>query len=278
MVNRMPRLQNGGCLDPNSCRYAGRGLYMKRFLFFLFTFILIISAAAILMHEYTYESPAAGMILEAFQKTGADAVVSEIYIRGEKAAGQLDRSVSAKLLGQIVRGTGAEYSSDAAVFYRIETDFASGEEINYIIDEYKNVRLTILDEAEDTGSSRFFITFTDTSRDPDLQKCAGVVTNVLESLGIDYEMNIAVTGSIGRRLSDDEIDEIFDKVFECTGAEKREGINDNGLISVSAFSPEIGGKTGMDGHRTNLNIAVRYNSYEGKTYIWLATPVIITEY
>jgi len=34
----------------------------------------------------------------------------------------------------------------------------------------------------------------------------------------------------------------------------------------------------VNGKKVNMNLAIRYNSYEDRTYIWLATPVITVEY
>lgn len=80
------------------------------------------------------------------------------------------------------------------------------------------------------------------------------------------------------KLNDNELETVCERIFKSAGADKVEGMRDGGLVSVSAFSPVIDEAVRVNGKRINLNVAVRYNSYEGKTYIWLATPVITTEY
>jgi len=251
---------------------------MKKVLFLFFALLLVFSVSAMLMHNDESEDATAEMVIKAFDVTGADAVVSEIYVRG-RAALQPDITDPAGLLEDIITETGAEYHSDIPAFNIIDTDLAAGQEINYIIDENKNLKITILEESkEKNDEDLIFISFTDTSRCPDLKKNYDAVTNVLNKYKINYRINVALTGCIGKKLSDKELENMFERVFSITKAEKVEGMNDNGLVSVSAFSPAIGRNTLVDGKRVNLNIAARYNFYEGKTYIWLATPVIITEY
>ncbi len=252
---------------------------MKRFLFFLVIFVLVISAFSIMIHNDRYEVSDAEAVQKAFSVTGADAVTSEIYIRGKTAGGRLDDTDAVNLLTEIVTGSNEVNCSDIPAFSSIDTDTVIGKEINYIIDENKSVQMSILKgNLETEDKDMVFISFIDTSRNPDLIKNSDIVTNALKKYRIDFEMNIAVTGNIGKRLSETEIEEIFDRAFESAEAEKVEGINDNGLVSVSAFSPVISRTGGGNGKKANLNIAARYNSYENKTYIWLATPVIITEY
>jgi hypothetical protein len=57
-----------------------------------------------------------------------------------------------------------------------------------------------------------------------------------------------------------------------------EGIRDGSLISLSAYSPLLKDSIKVRGKRVNINLAARYSAFEDKTYIWLASPVITTEY
>jgi len=257
---------------------------MKRFLFLFFALILVISIFAILMHNNGYGGSAAETVLKAFDVTGADAVASEIYIRGRTEHG-LGAAGPVELLKEIVAGAGMLFDNELPVFNTVDTDMAEGQEISYIIDENKSIRMTVLKEINDTEDDNeknrhdlIFISFIDTSRRPDLQKNCDAVTDVLDKYKAEYQINVSLTGCIEKKLSDAELDNMFENVFRSARAEKVEGISDNGLVSVSAFSPAIAGGIRADGKRVNLNIAARYNSYENKTYIWLATPVIITEY
>jgi hypothetical protein len=118
----------------------------------------------------------------------------------------------------------------------------------------------------------------DTSEKPILAQIESKVLAVLERSGIDARVNSCISGNFRGKLNDDELNLVCRKIFESVHASKVEGIRDIGLISVSAYTPDIGRSIVVNGNRINLNLAIRYNSYEDKTYIWLATPVITTEY
>ncbi|WP_066506037.1 YwmB family TATA-box binding protein [Abyssisolibacter fermentans] len=68
------------------------------------------------------------------------------------------------------------------------------------------------------------------------------------------------------------------KALNSINAEAVEGLNDDSLISVSAYSPQIKNYIFSGNKKMNLNVAMRYSEYEDKTYIWMATPLITTGY
>ncbi len=104
------------------------------------------------------------------------------------------------------------------------------------------------------------------------------VVSFMEDKNLDFKDNLSLTGYINGKLDSNELNNTFRKVFNSAGAKKVEGIKDNNLISLSAYSPNVKNFISVNGNRVNLNVAIRYNSYEDKTYIWLATPVITKEY
>lgn len=67
-------------------------------------------------------------------------------------------------------------------------------------------------------------------------------------------------------------------ILDGAKAKKVNGMSEKNLISVSAYSPLIDNNIEIEGRKINMNLALRYNAFEDKTYIWLATPVITIEY
>ncbi len=104
------------------------------------------------------------------------------------------------------------------------------------------------------------------------------VEQVFRRHKIKPDVNSCITGSFEGKLSQEEMDDICRMIFKGADAMKIDGIKDSNLISVTAYSPSIRSYIKVRDNRVNLNIAIRYNSYEDKTYLWLATPVITTEY
>lgn len=251
---------------------------MKRTLPVIFAFALVIFIFIFMLKQDKSYNSAAHAVEKVFSETGAAAVSSEIYVRGTSRGRVLGESDVDSLLEDIVNRLGAGYSKDIQVFNTIENDYAEGVEINYIIDENKTIQLSMSNETDKDDVTNLTISLLDTSRNPSVRSNAAAVADCLEKHGIDFETNISLTGSIDGKMGKDEIEDLYIRAFGSIGADSVEGIEDNGLVSVSAFSPSIGRAVIANSKRVNINMAARYNSYENKTYIWLAAPVITTEY
>lgn len=251
---------------------------MKKLIICIFTIVIVISIFYAMIHTSRDVRPTAETVLKAFRVTGAEAAASEIYVRGKIGHAGFDENISLSFLEEIVSGIGTWNDADIPAFCPIDTDFARGHDINYIIDENKKIQMTMLENKEPETRKTLLISLFDISNSPELQKHAEVVTSVLDKYGIDHEINISITGSVEGKLDDEEMTDIFDKAMRSASAFRVEGISDNGLVSVSAFSPQISETVAAAGKMVNLNIAARYNALENKTYIWIASPVITTEY
>ncbi len=253
---------------------------MKKSFPLILAFVLVISIFIIMIQKDKFSSHAADAIEAAFSETGAAAVSSEIYVRGTSKRKVFDENDARTLIEDIIAGTGGQYSKDIPVFKAVENDYVEGMEISYIIDENKTIQISVISEKNKITdkNSTLCISFFDTSSNPHVQANTDAIVQSLEKYVIGHESNISLTGSVDGRLGEDEIGDICLRAFKRVGADKVEGMNDNGLVSVSAFAPSISESVSVKGKKVNMNIAVRYNSYEGKTYIWLATPVITTEY
>ncbi len=106
----------------------------------------------------------------------------------------------------------------------------------------------------------------------------GGIERLLKKHSIVPKVSSCITGHIEGKLENKKMEEIYTKVFTTISARKVEGIRDGNLLSVSAYSPLLRDSIKVDGKKINFNLAARYNSYDNKTYIWLATPIIEIEY
>ncbi|NLH95777.1 MAG: hypothetical protein GX477_00320 [Clostridiaceae bacterium] len=251
---------------------------MKRLLACIFVFVLVISIFYVLMHKNGRDPrTAAETVMRAFEMTGAVTVSSEVYIRGRAADFRPDEETSLGLLRELAAGIGEGRSGDPACS-PIDTDFAAGHEINYIIDENKKIHMTVLEQKEPGTGSMLLISLLDISGEPAPARYAEAMSSVLEKHGIGHEINITVVGFVEGKLDDDETADVFDRAMKSAGALRIEGMDDNGLVSISAFSPNISGYLRTGGKKVNFSMASRYNSFEDRTYIWIASPVITAEY
>ncbi len=96
--------------------------------------------------------------------------------------------------------------------------------------------------------------------------------------GLKAVVNSCITGTYEGDLQDSQLENICRKILDDSDAKKVDSIRQENIISVSAFSPMIEDKLSIDGKNVNLSLAIRYNKIENKTYLWVATPVVNTEY
>ncbi len=107
-----------------------------------------------------------------------------------------------------------------------------------------------------------------------LQDIGKIVESVFKKYNIKPEFNCFITGYFEGKLDHGRMNEVCKNVFHTAEAKKVEGIAKKNLISVSAYSPDIGSYIEVNGNKTNIHIAFRYSTYNKKTYVWVGTPVI----
>lgn len=244
---------------------------------FLIIFPLIFVVIAVIMIRQFTGSPPESTLLKAFTDTGAEIASTEMtfsgsFTRPPEAANGLERFSL-----EISEALGANQpikpeKIDNEDFEGIRLENSNGTHSNYTIQAVKSKR------GADAG--RYYVTLyiIDTSAVPELSDIKSKVTGIFSEFGIPAGINTCFTGSYPGRLENSKINEICTGIFKRTGAYKVDGIRENNLVSVSAYSKSIKESVVVAGKNVNLNFAARYNSYENKTYIWLATPLITTEY
>lgn len=254
---------------------------MKKILLFFAAFTLLVSIFILIMQAHRPEYPAAEIVQKAFAAAKAQVVSSEIYMRGALKAGNNESLQGRQFLTNLIRRAGGDTEALKPVFFTFENDNGIGTESDYIMNDNRSIHAGILNSTQGGAPGEYrdvFISLTDTSENPELSASVKRLAGAMEGYGMRPDINICITGSIGGKLNDDELEAVCDRILKSAGADRVEGMREDGLISISAFSPVIDKTVRVNGKKVNLNVAVRYNSYEGRTYIWLATPVITTEY
>lgn len=168
-----------------------------------------------------------------------------------------------------------EFSSNV-----VNNDLIQEVELNGKLSNNRIVNIKVrLDKSDvNTGGRYISVDVVQDGSSLDLDKTRREVLSVFKRNKISPRVNSCITGNFEGKLDNGRLNDICKNVFREVGAKKVEGIRDVNLVSVSAYSPAIRNFIKVKGNKVNLNVAVRYNSYENRTYIWLATPVITTEY
>ena len=104
------------------------------------------------------------------------------------------------------------------------------------------------------------------------------IEEVFSTHGMKTVVNSCITGTYDGNVQDTQLENICKKILNESDAKKVDSLRQENVISVSAFSPMIKDKLSINGKNINLSLAIRYNKLENKTYLWVATPIVNTEY
>ena len=94
----------------------------------------------------------------------------------------------------------------------------------------------------------------------------------------DANRSFCLTGHLEKKLTLEEMEELSNFITRKVGAEQIQSISDGKMISVTGYTPELGDYLRAQNLRINLNLAMRYDEYQGKTVIWAGTPLISRYY
>jgi len=87
-----------------------------------------------------------------------------------------------------------------------------------------------------------------------------------------------IIAAVPGKLSGEEKRDMARRLFEAAGAEKVEGIDADGLFSLTGYTPKFKDSLRIGENKVNINIAVRYHSSDGQTYIYIGAPILTGEY
>jgi hypothetical protein len=245
--------------------------------FFTVLFILILSIFNLKMHYQINSTQTT--LMNSYNNLGAEFVSSEIYIWGRIEENQHNISDLWAMAGDIFNKMGIRGNSELAEI----SDEDEGDhrfEMKGTTDDGIDVYISIKTGAgRDEGSESILsVSVKNYATCSSMEEAANIIKDAFENYHIKPVINTIITGSFPGRLDKNQEDDVLRRVIKSTGAKKIEGVRDKNLLSVSAYSPFIKESVKVKGKDVNLNLAIRYNSYESKTYIWLAAPVITTEY
>lgn len=99
-------------------------------------------------------------------------------------------------------------------------------------------------------------------------------------LGNYGESRVALTcsGIINNELNKDELLEAAEKMMAKAGASIQEKTIKDNMVSLTGFTPRFLKDITYAGKEINVNVALRSNPVEHVTYVYVASPVIYTEY
>lgn len=247
-------------------------------------FILYFSAVLVLFGSMYYmkanynSRPAEITLVKAFEMSGARIESCEMYFWGKLNSSDSKKNALKKLADDFVHSMGI--SKDGLTYSNVSNQ--NNEKIEYhgSISEGNAADLSLQLEKKSDGSLDEIVTvnITEDSKYLDFDKVRKTVSSVFKKYKTTPKVNTCIIGSFDGKMNEAQVNSLCERIIKGADAKKIDEIKDRDLISTSAYSRSISSAIRSNGRKINLSLAVRYNSTENKTYIWLATPVITIEY
>ncbi len=99
-----------------------------------------------------------------------------------------------------------------------------------------------------------------------------------QKANIDYTTNIVMTGTYEGSIEEEDKKQLAQTMMKKLQGKIHETYATEQVYSMAGYTKKIPTYIMSNQKKININLAVRYNAYENKTYLYLATPVITVEY
>ncbi|BCV23024.1 YwmB family TATA-box binding protein [Moorella sp. Hama-1] len=95
---------------------------------------------------------------------------------------------------------------------------------------------------------------------------------------VDPHLTYGLIGVIPGKLTGAERQQRARAVLAALEARKVEGVEDDELLSISAYSNRLPRSLAVAGREVNVNVALRFHTTDGNTYLHLGSPLLGGEY
>lgn len=249
---------------------------LRNYFFLSMIFILLFTTAYVGLYYRGEENTALQNI---FSDTGAKFVNSEVYVWSNIDEQYKSQESLLGFANQLSENVGLSDKRDL-LKKSSRKDAAVKTEINGSTADGKTVCITAQfnEGKNDTEKNVVSIDVINKLTQLDINDTANLLKEKFKSFGLNPKVNTCIIGYFDGKLDYVEMNRISKLILEEAKAKKVNRMSDKNLISISAYSPLIDNDIEIEGKKINMNLALRYNAYENKTYIWFATPVITIEY
>ncbi len=152
-----------------------------------------------------------------------------------------------------------------------------------VIRASKNAKTTvklqsIKDELSDTANTYLVIDIIIYDKYKGLAYLKEKLDKIYAANDIKANTNITIMGHMKGKLTEKERDKICKSIMKNIDARVEEVYETEKIYSVYGYTKLIDEYITSNQKKINVNCAFRYNEYENKTYLYLATPLITVEY
>lgn len=249
---------------------------MKKKLLLLFFVMIIATGTVGAADNYPVDIPEEDVLIASFENCKAEVIESTINSWGKLNNRFMDIRDIELQMNTFIERMGFKKEQ---LQITTETDEQFNKETVYVSDENKTYCIAI--ESINKGASGESYIIIDVTIDrsySELEKEKKRLDAVFrETIGI-LRYSRCIIGTYNGRLEEDEMGKKTRIALNAVKAKTIEGIATEEMSSISAFSSQLEGYVLSNDKKVNLQVALRYSSYDDKTYIWIGTPLIPIEY
>jgi len=92
------------------------------------------------------------------------------------------------------------------------------------------------------------------------------------------QISTCIKGLLADKMENGASNALIKQVFQKVKAKEVEGVRTDLVTSVSGYSPLSKDYIVTNGQQMNLQVAVHYDSYQGKTRVLVGSPIVTIEY
>lgn len=126
--------------------------------------------------------------------------------------------------------------------------------------------------------SYIVVDIVDSTQKVNSRAAKALLKGFFDTIGVNPTITVTLVGSFKGQIEPSNMQSICSSMLGYLKARAIEGLHEEGLVSISGYSPALGEGIVSGGRPVNLQVAMRYNSYKDRTYIWVGTPIISIEY
>lgn len=220
-------------------------------------------------------------MIDAFADTNSNIIQSEIKVIADYGTKYLSEEDKKSLIDYIAG------SINLNTDYAFKTNSSSALKEISVDKPSKNantkIKILSLDRVENDGSKQvdqYIVVDLNVYENIDsVLTYKKLIENILKELEVvDYQTTILFTGNYDGKLSSEEMNQITDELIGDLQAKTVSENRNDDLFTVYAYSGLIDEYIVISGAKVNVNIAFTYDETNNQTELYLATPVINSDY
>ncbi len=248
---------------------------MKKFILFAIILSLLVPTLTMAGKKHSEKDVLEGMLKGEFLEGDLNmgGVLLDEFISKEEIESLGERiKISLGIIGE--EADINKFTEDKGKYYYNETIYEEGfnHMSIYGYDIHENpITIAIssyLDSELSNGETTLFINLI---KDKQNFSINGIIEKI-EGIFKDYGK------SLEGRLEKMDLNKAVVKAMKRFKGKVVEEYTDESIFSYTAYTPLIESFIFSGEKKINLNLAIRYNEYEDKNYIWIGTPIITTGY